>query len=273
MIINGKEHEIEEHDDRLDVMCNGGRFTSTRAFNYTIEQAEIVSRLSPDRRCSILYLGYGLGYGAYEVHKAVENDNMVVVDLSPELVNHERAAHNVHSDFNPEVWIGDGLTYVAETPRAFDAIIVDIFDGGISVPSPFLSFSFVGDAEKALKDGGYLLYNIITPRDRDRLSLSAMNHGLQVINGVVTAKVVGELSYNAVTPGSNGNTHVIVTKKRALWYYRTIRVGHAMILLPKEWPLACVKGCYATTPPGQFKEAMPLCYEQHWSHIDHREYL
>jgi predicted membrane-bound spermidine synthase len=138
------------------------RQESTAMFTYMLEG---LARVYTDRLDDVLCIGMGVGIVPREL--ARDGARTDVVEINPGMVGlAERWFDLDPRTFN--LTIGDGRTYVRETRKRYDAVILDAFLGD-SVPTHLLSREAFSAIRDVLKPQGVLVINTFVdfadPRD------------------------------------------------------------------------------------------------------------
>lgn len=107
-----------------------------------------------DRR--FLSVGLGAGTLALLLQSKFPEAKQTVVELSPEVVS----AAKCFGAGALDIVTGDGRQYIDGAEEgAFDAVLIDVFDGADKVPGCFTTGEFFKSASRKLKPGGVLVMN------------------------------------------------------------------------------------------------------------------
>lgn len=103
-----------------------------------------------------------IGLGGGTVVKRMWRDypamHIDAVEIEPQIAEMARTSFALPDDERLRVYVGDGRTYLHESPDAYDIIIVDAFDDE-RVPAPLLTEEFHRAALAHLAEDGVLTYN------------------------------------------------------------------------------------------------------------------
>lgn len=186
------------------------QLTTSDEFHYH-EMMAHVPLMSLDRPRDVLIIGGGDGGILREAlkHPGVKTATLVdidrdVIDLS--LKYFPSVSAGAFDDERTEIIIADGVAFVADAPRKYDAIIVDSSEP-IGPSAVLHSEPFFADCARALKDNGYLIA-------QNGLPFSALGHLGQTtayfagLFSSVTPYLVGQPCYFggslAINCGTNG---------------------------------------------------------------------
>ena len=111
----------------------------------------------------ILMIGCAGGTLASMLHD--QGYKVTLVDINPHAFRLARQYFDMPS--NIECFVQDGVTYLQEAGRQFDAIVIDAFANEVKVPESFSSDSFFKVAKDALNPFGALIMNIVVADDND----------------------------------------------------------------------------------------------------------
>jgi spermidine synthase len=152
----------------------------------------------------------GLGIGIVPMHFAAEGARVDVVEINP-------ASPPVARDYfdcdlsKMNLFIDDARHFLNETPKKYDAVILDAFLGDSS-PSHLMTREAFGAVRRVLKPGGVLVINSFCEFDRGRDFMAA---SLDLTLKRVFKTVV-------IRGSGNGNVFYIATDQPELVEHRTM---------------------------------------------------
>lgn len=130
---------------------------STPVFWYTNEMA----RLALDRQPrSILMLGGGAFTLPQHLAEEMPDTHIDVVEIDPELKGISEDYFNYRNPANVSLIFDDARTFVNETDRQYDMILVDVY-GDADIPFSLMTREYGGAIGKLLKPEGLLAVNLI----------------------------------------------------------------------------------------------------------------
>lgn len=111
-------------------------------------------------------IGLGGGSIARFVHERMTGTRMTVVEINAQVVAAARAFFGLPADDDRlAVVVADGADYVAARADAWDALLLDAFEDGRSVPA-LATQAFYDDCFAALRPGGVFVVNFIADEPR-----------------------------------------------------------------------------------------------------------
>lgn len=114
----------------------------------------------------VLMIGLGGGSIARFVHERMPGTRMTVVEISAQVLAAARTFFGLPADDERlEVVVADGSDYVTGRAGAWDALLLDAFEDGRSVPS-LATQGFYDACCAALRPGGILVVNFIADEPR-----------------------------------------------------------------------------------------------------------
>jgi len=123
--------------------------------------AQVVSRLTIDRQPdSILVLGGGAFTLPQYFSERLPDAKIDVVEIDPELETISQQYFGYRNPSNVDEIFTDGRTYVNQTDRKYDVIIVDVY-GDSSIPFTFMTKEYGEAISKILTKDGVIIANII----------------------------------------------------------------------------------------------------------------
>ncbi len=114
--------------------------------------------LNPEPR-RIAMIGLGGGSIAKYCYRYVAGAEIIVVEISPEVVALRNEFAIPADDARFQVVLNDGVLWVADTPWQPEVLILDGFEAG-GLPEQLSSQSFYDDCYTSLADGGILAVNL-----------------------------------------------------------------------------------------------------------------
>ena len=171
---DGRELILAEHDGTYSISVGGSELMSTRKHNSEEKLAEMAcAGLKTKRGVRVLIGGLGLGFTLRAALKAVGPDAVVVqAEILPEVVAWNRnpeygLAHRELLDKRVEVAQEDVAVVIRQSPRGFDAIMLDVDNGPAALTADgnegLYVFSGLQAAKKALRSGGCIVYWAAAP--------------------------------------------------------------------------------------------------------------
>merc|ERR1719324_468400 len=124
---------------------------------YIRSMAGTMALLPQDRKDTrFLTVGLGAGTLAMLLQSKFPGAKQTVVELSPEVVS----AAKCFGAGALDIVTGDGRQYIDGAEEgAYDAVLIDVFDGDDKVPGCFTTGEFFQSASRKLKAGGVLVMN------------------------------------------------------------------------------------------------------------------
>ena len=182
--------------DRQDTPGSPGR----RAFIVNNQTASIIDDSSPPRYAAyirhlrhilhedlrfsdrdILVLGAG-GFTLSHREPAATRNRYTYVDIDP-AIRTLAEQHFLREPAEGSFVVGDARRYVMDTPKRYDAVVVDVYSALTSIPGHLVTHEFWRDTRRALKPGGVLLANLLldgplaTPYARNLLTTIESAYG------------------------------------------------------------------------------------------------
>lgn len=142
----------------------------------------------------VLMIGCGGGSLATMLHRL--GCEVTVVDINP-------AAFPIARDYFKmpkaiETICCDGIKFVADTLRQFDAVIIDVFGSNNTVPRDFTTRSFFDDVNALLSNKGVMVMNVITKDDDDRRAARIAKSVQNVVGKTLLVDWPGEIDRNSL---------------------------------------------------------------------------
>lgn len=110
-------------------------------------------------RPRVLVLGLGCGTIPYQMGTLTKG--RAVIDG----VEISRKIAGIAKNFMPKVYgkiiVDDAFDYAARTKKKYDVVVLDVYDGSVSMPKKFFSNEFVGNVRRILSDDGILAINYV----------------------------------------------------------------------------------------------------------------
>lgn len=123
--------------------------------------AEVVSKLTIDRQPdSILVLGGGAFTLPQYLSEQLPDAEIDVVEIDPELETISQQYFRYTNPANVDEFFTDARTYVNQTERTYDVIIVDVY-GDTSIPFTFMTKEYGAAISKLVNKNGVVIANII----------------------------------------------------------------------------------------------------------------
>jgi len=123
-----------------------------------------------------------LGAGGFTLSHREPANRYTYVDIDPE-IRAIAETRFLRAPIRGEFIVDDARRHVRETPRRYDAVVVDVFSSHTSIPGHLVTREFWRDARRALKPDGLLLANLIldgrleTPYARNLLATIEAEYG------------------------------------------------------------------------------------------------
>lgn len=123
-----------------------------------------------------------LGAGGFTLSHREPANRYTYVDIDPEIRSIAETRF-LRAPIRGEFIVDDARRHVRETPRRYDAVVVDVFSSHTSIPGHLVTREFWRDARRALKPDGLLLANLIldgrleTPYARNLLATIEAEYG------------------------------------------------------------------------------------------------
>ena len=156
---NGSFHS--QADDKGDSIC---------VYIHVLHEIIRQSRLR-----NILIIGCAGGTLATMLRR--QHCKVTIVDINP--MTFAIARDYFHMPDDVRCVRRDGIAYLRQTPKIYDAVVVDVFGGDNTVPRAFTTAAFFQNVREVLSPVGLMLMNFITADDRDaRADAIARNAGL-----------------------------------------------------------------------------------------------
>jgi spermidine synthase len=126
--------------------------------SYTRAMMSFLLFCPPPRR--VLLVGLGGGSLAKHIYRTMPEASLEVVEINPAVVEVARQYFHLPAD-GPRlgVTIGDGAEYVSSVDSAFDALLVDAYDGR-SLAASLATDVFFSAARRAVSPAGILAMNL-----------------------------------------------------------------------------------------------------------------
>ncbi len=132
-------------------MCDAARSKSERLL------ASGPLKNLPNNKASVLNVGLGCGFTAFQfkVHEKVQN--LDVVEINPTVIKAQNHFNlNLLGNFgaNTRIHVGDGYKYVENSSRTYDVIAVDVEEPSIIHSSPLFTADFFRHVKAKMNDNG-----------------------------------------------------------------------------------------------------------------------
>ncbi len=143
----------------LDGSYTGGMFTNSTdaVFQYTdyFHLPYVLDRGISD----VLFMGGGAGTGPKRFRGAYPEDNIDVVDIDPEVNKEALEYFDLLADEKMKIYAEEGRTFLANTPKKYDLIVLDAFSSRNTVPYHFMTKEFIGTVKDRLTVNGSVIIN------------------------------------------------------------------------------------------------------------------
>jgi spermidine synthase len=161
---------VTRHKNDVRLYLNGGlQFSSIDEYRYHEVLVHPLMR-RVDKAEHILLLGGGDGLAVRELLKYDDVKSITVIDLDPAIAklareNHYLTALNAHAFEDPRVAVyhQDGMVFLSDTQRRFDAVLIDLPDPKTISLARLYSKQFYLMAKKRLKPNGVLITQATSP--------------------------------------------------------------------------------------------------------------
>jgi spermidine synthase len=127
----------------------------------------IVDHFRPQSR-ALLTIGGGVGSVAQDFLRRVPGGRVDVVEIDPAFVELGREYFDLKSDARMRIFHEDGRTFVRRSQDRYDAIVLDAFGSGGSVPHQLTTEEFVLGLRERLHPGGVVVVNLASAIDGER---------------------------------------------------------------------------------------------------------
>ncbi len=154
----------------LEVAYYKGRFMlNTKRANYSYGglhqlfqiafKAIHFEKMSPN---NLLMLGFGVGSVASIIQEEFNKKSISItgVELDPVVIELGKEYFNTQRFSNVEIICADAQTYIQQTQKKYDMIVIDIYDD-VRVPEKFHTIDFLQQVHEKLNTGGIMLFNKI----------------------------------------------------------------------------------------------------------------
>lgn len=121
---------------------------------------EALRAVDRDRK-EVLMLGLGTGIGIQEIHKRLPNAKITVVEWDPVMI---RLFHDLRPNEDVEIVQGDVREVLGPMDRAFDLVLVDLFQGHDPAPALFEDGTIRGIAG-VMGEGAVCILNAYEAQD------------------------------------------------------------------------------------------------------------
>ena len=101
-----------------------------------------------------------LGAGGFTLSQGDADNRYTYVDIDP-AIRAIAEREFLRQPSRGEFVATDARRFVADTPRRFDAVVVDVYSSRTSIPGHLVTREFWRDTRRALKPGGAMLANLI----------------------------------------------------------------------------------------------------------------
>lgn len=115
---------------------------------------------------NVLMIGGAGGTLATMLHR--QGCKMTVVDINPHAFVFARKYFQMPDEI--ECIVADGWSYIAASRNRFDAIAIDVFNSGGTIPQHFTTDEFFRKAKKLLQPSGVIAMNVMVAHDIDMMA-------------------------------------------------------------------------------------------------------
>ena len=127
---------------------------------------------------NIAMIGLGGGSIAKYCHHHLPSSHFLVIENNPKVIALRNKFHIPEDDSRFEVKVADGATFIKNTDRQFDVLIVDGFDKH-GQPSQLCSKNFYDNCFRALRPDGILVINLCGEMEGNRRYQDLVNQSFQ----------------------------------------------------------------------------------------------
>lgn len=133
-------------------------------FWYTRQLADLIDQTSEKQ--DILMLGGGTFTLPQQVALKYPASHIDVVEIDPKLVDIAREHFYYQDPRNVRLTFSDARTYVNQTKRQYDIVIVDVY-GNTDIPFTFMTREYGESLRRIVKPGGVVMVNMIAGEQGD----------------------------------------------------------------------------------------------------------
>lgn len=109
----------------------------------------------------VLYIGLGSGSMPRYFNKYYPEATVDIVELDPDVVEIAKKYFHFRENNNMKVHVSDGRVYIKRTPKKYDIIFLDAYQGG-DIPFHLTTVEFLREVKGRLKDDGVVVANILS---------------------------------------------------------------------------------------------------------------
>lgn len=111
----------------------------------------------------ILVVGLGAGSIPKYLNKYFPHASIDVVEIDPEVLSVAQKYFAFRENDRMKVYIQDGRMFIKRAKKKYDLVLLDAYRNG-SIPFHLTTKEFLAEVKKALKPGGVVTSNILSPR-------------------------------------------------------------------------------------------------------------
>ena len=168
--------KVVRHGDTLRLVVNQDRWTQT-----TYRPGEIMTGrywdyvtlgLFLSDADDVLVVGVAGGTSIRQLQHFRPDVRIDAVEIDPKMIEVAEEYFNLTIGENLNIIIEDGRTFIRNTNKRYDLIVIDAFGGGPNIPYYLTTREFFQDAHDCLNDGGILMMNVLSVNDYMKLTES-----------------------------------------------------------------------------------------------------
>ena len=153
---------------------------------------QMLSTLYPRNFSQVLVVGLGGASLSKALIAQFPDLHVDSIELAPEIVKLSRQYFGYRESERCRSIVCDGRAYLEKTPKTYDLIVLDAFDG-LEIPTPLRTVQFYQLVKAHLNEGGVAVSNLHRRSgnyDRDRVSLAAVFSNTMGFQGTGLVEVI-----------------------------------------------------------------------------------